>query len=331
MTGTESVCIKLCGIEEMNPSLVNAILDSAGRYREETGNTVFPRYFNEATSRNDFVEMIEKQFRLQLTFDSFWFPTNGEGLAILPDSGWKRLAATGFSWLRLAFHGIREEHDAFLDRPGAWDILAGTAAKAEEHGIHWYPVIFLNRHNAHRYEEIRSAVENIGSPSLPAGWMIPNWQNRPEFDINRVSYRQISHLVGENTIWQSETGILKMIASDPVLADSRAFNPDSGIFYMGVSADGGVFYAGGCHGEPFRDHRRKMMLGSFHENQDIGFYLRAAADRLPEQAKVLSEASFGELADRFGDPDSDLVYRIQDLAVNKWGAMLLDQTDFTGS
>ena len=331
MTSTESVCIKICGIERMSSSLINSILDASGRFREKTGYGIYPRYFSEASEREDFVDIIEKQFRLGLTFESFWFPTNGTGLVSRSDSDWKRLFDSGFSWLRLAFHDHGHRHDSFLGRPGAWETLRVTAGRAEKFGIDWYPVIFLNKNNAHRYQEIRTEVERIGSPSLPAGWMIPNWQNRPEYDINRVAYHQISHLVGERSLWKSEGDILKMINSDGILAASRAFNPDSGIFYLGVMADGRVFYAGGCHGEPFTSQRHKMILGSFHENSDIGYYLEKAASNPPEQVRALSEVSFGELAEKYGNPDSNLVYRIQDLVVNKWGTMYLDQIDSTGT
>jgi len=325
MPETVSVCLKMCGIDKMDSGLVMKILESAGRFREETGCMVYPRYFNEPTTRDDFVEIIEKQFDLGLTFDSFWFPTNGSGLATLPDGKWERLAGTGWSWLRLHFHHAGQEHDSFLGKPGAWEILSETARRAEKHGIEWYPVIFINKHNAHRYEEIRSAVERVGSPSLPAGWMVPNWQNNPCYDVNRVSYSQISHLVGEKSQWKSEKDIIRMISSDAVLSSSKAFNTDCGIYYLGCLPNGDVYYAGGCHGEPFTEHSNKMTIGSFLADDRIEVFLERAMSNPPEQVKLLSETTFGELANEFGNPESDLVYRIQDLVVNKWGSQLLNK------
>lgn len=331
MSETESVCLKMCGMDKMDGSLVMKILESAGRFRKDTGCMVYPRYFNEPTRRDDFVEIIEKQFELGLTFDSFWFPTDGSGLASLPDSKWKRLAETGWSWLRLHFHHISEEHDRFLGKPGAWHLLSETARRAEEHSIDWYPVIFINKHNAHRYEEIRSAVERVGSPSLPAGWMVPNWQNNPRYDINRVSYSHISHLVSEKSIWKSEKDIIQMIDSDRILSSSKAFNSDCGVYYLGCLPNGDVYYAGGCHGEPFTQHRDRMILGSFKTGDSIEMLLDRAIKDPPEEVKVLSGVTFGELAEKYGNPQSDLVYRIQDLVVNKWGAMYLNQIDPSGT
>lgn len=331
MVEPKSVCLKICGVSGMNETLLNGLLDSAGEFRRRTGCITFPRYFSEPATRSDFVDIIEKQFRLDLAFDGFWFPTSGKGFSSLSDSEWKRLAATGFSWLRLAFHGTEKDHDRFLQREGAWKDLARTARKAEENGIDWFPVVFLNRYNADRYEEIRAAVEKIGSPSLATGWMVPNWQNNPEFDKNRVSYHRIAHLAGERSIWKSERSILKMIDSDEVLASSRVFHIDSGIFYLGCLPCGDVFFAGGCHGEPFTEHRERMVLGSFPENRDISFFLEQAVKRPPEQVKVLSGITFGQLAELYGNADSDTVYRIQDLVVNKWGSMFLKNNHGSGS
>ncbi len=319
---TRSVCLKIIGVEQMSGSLLNRILDEAGSFSRRTGCTVFPRYFNEATGRDDFVDIMEKQFSLGLTFDSFWFPTNGEGLVKLPDGEWKRLADTGFSWLRLAFHGAGAEHDEFLGKPGAWDTLAKTARKAEEYGIDWFPVIFINRVNAHRYSDIRSAVERMGSPSLAAGWMVPNWQNNPEYDANRVSISQISHLTEERSLWRSEGAIIDMIEQDAVLASSPVFDSNTGISYLGCLPDGRVCYAGGCHGEPFTACRDSMVIGSWNDGDTIDDLLRAGEDP-PEQVKALEKVTFGDLAGSFGVPGGELVYRIQDLVVNKWGSMYL--------
>ncbi|HPF33559.1 MAG TPA: hypothetical protein PK907_11135, partial [Candidatus Sabulitectum sp.] len=80
--------------------------------------------------------------------------------------------------------------------------------------------------------------------------------------------------------------------------------------------------AGGCHGEPFTAFRESMVIGSWNDGDTIEDLLRAGDDP-PEQVRALEKATFRELATSFGVPGGELVYRIQDLVVNKWGSMHL--------
>lgn len=325
MAETESVCLKIDQSLLMNNGLISAILDSAGSYKRKTGCLVFPRYFDEVTLRSDFVEIMEKQFGLGLIFDNFWFPTDGRGLAHLSDEKWKKLASTGFSWIRLAIHGTEEEHDRFMGRAGAWNDLLRTAENAEKFGVEWFGVVYLNRHNAASYEKIREQVETMGRPATETGWMVPNWQRNPEFEMRRVSMAQISHLAEERSIWKSEKDIIGMIMSDGILGSNVAFDRFLGTVFLCLGANGEVFFSGGCHGDPFTGHRREMVLGSFPEQQSMDFFVEQYLENPPEPAKLLSDITWGELAEMYGDPQSDLVYRAQDLVVNRWGSMHLEK------
>lgn len=163
------------GNDFIDKGLVFDILESAAAYRNKTGSTVFPRFCLEPAMHPSFVEIIEKQFELDLLFRGFWFNTTGRGLADMSPEQWLRLSRAGFSWLRLGFYGIGESHDAYAGRKGAWEELAATARLADEFGMEWFPVVYLTRENAGGFQGIAREISALGTPALPPGWTIPQW------------------------------------------------------------------------------------------------------------------------------------------------------------
>lgn len=311
------------GSDCMSSELICAILDSAADYKGKTGCTVFPQFFQEPTLHPDFLEIIERQFRLGLTFDNFWFPTNGHGLANMSDEGWARLAKTGLSWIRLSFHGLEEQHDIFTGRKGAFGDLVKTAVKAEEFGLEWFAGVFINRKNAGDYQIIKSCVETIGHPATEVGWMVPQWLGRAECDAMRPTIDQIHHIQDQNPIWKSEESIVENILSDSDLCERKAFDRFFGSVFLGIDPGGRVTFAGGCDGDPFLKHSESMVLGSFPENNDIGFFVNEYLRNPPEPVRILEGITWRELAERYGDPTGRMVFSTRDLVVNKWGSMYL--------
>jgi len=308
----------------MDRKLIFDMLHSSAEHKRNTGCTIFPQFFQEPTVHPDFLEIIERQFELGLSFDNFWFPTNGYGLARMSDDGWERLAKTGLSWIRLTFHGTEHEHDLFVEREGAYSDLLTTAQKAEEFGIEWFAGIFINRENARNYHSIKKAVEAIGHPATEVGWMIPQWLGRAECDRTRPTMDQISGLPAEKPIWRSEESIVKSILSKGNLYETRAFDRFCGTVFLALDPEGRISFAGGCDGDPFMKLTDRMILGSFHENGGLAFYVDEYLNNPPEPVRLLSRVTWGELAQRYGDPSGQMVFNMRDLVVNRWGSLYLE-------
>lgn len=187
---------------------------------------------------------MKHQLERGLIFDQWWFPTNAFGLARLSDKKWSALADMGFEEIRLTFHGTKDTHDRLAGRKGTYRDLIKTIQKAEEFGIEWFAGMMLNTENASLYEETKTAVNTMDTPCSKFGWMLPQSQGRAK-DSNRVTMRDIEHLMENTRGWKTEKQLIQEILESPDLAARKTHNHFCGFVYLDIDEDLNVFYGGG--------------------------------------------------------------------------------------
>jgi len=306
----------------MDEEVILRVLVKLVELREKTGIKVFPMFYDEPTLHPDFLNIMRHQLEQDLIFDQWWFSTNGFGLARMSDDDWTALADMGFSGIRLTFHGIGEEHDRFAGRKGAYDDLISTIRRAEEFDIDWFAGMILNAENVSSYQETKATIEGMGTPSTKFGWMLPQSQGRAADNENRVTIQQVSHLVTGSKGWRTERNLVEDILSSEELSNRRALDPRCGIVYLDVDEDLNVFYGGGCDGDPFHVDRSQVLLGNMNDCSIHSCYEQYVHNQ-PMPVRLLSEVTWRELAEKFGDPDNEQVFHVTDLVGRKWSEAYL--------
>lgn len=306
----------------MDGATVLRILDDLAALKRESGEVVFPLFYDEPTIHPDFVRIMGRQLDLGLIMDDWWFPTNGYGLARLPDEGWRELAEKGFEGIRLTFHGLGERHDRRVGRRGAYDDLVETIRRAEKFSVEWFAGMVLGSDNAAEYEETKAEVERLGSPCVEFGWMLPQSQGRAAGTGNRVRLNQIAHLLRAKSGWKTEADHVRAILSDETLGGRKALDPDCGTIWLDIIHDLTVTFGGGCDGDPYDGMKSLVTLGNL-ESGSIQERYRRYLENPPAPVRALSGVTLGELAERYGNPGSDFVYHISDLAGRIWASRYL--------
>lgn len=306
----------------MEGATVLRILDELAALKRESGDVVYPLYYDEPTVHPEFVRIMGRQLDLGLIMDELWFPTNGFGLARLPDEGWRELAEKGFEGIRLTFHGLGERHDRRVGRRGAYDDLVETIRRAEQFSVEWLAGMVLSADNAAEYEETKAEVERLGSPCVEFGWMLPQSQGRADGTGNRVRLQHIAHLLRANGGWKTEADHIRAILSDETLGGRKAFDPDCGMVSLDISHDLTVTFGGGCDGDPYDGMKSLMTLGNLESGSILECY-RRYLENPPAPVRKLSAVTWRELAGRYGDPGGDFVYHVTDLVGRKWASRYL--------
>ncbi|MCK5036888.1 MAG: radical SAM protein [Candidatus Sabulitectum sp.] len=309
----------------MDEEVVLNVLDSLAELKEKTGAKVFPLYYDEPTLHPGFMNIVKYQVEKGLVYDQSWFPTNGYGLARLSDKNWAALKDMGFDGIRLTFHGVGEDHDMLAGRKGAYNDLVKTVQKAEQFGIDWFAGMILNRENAASYENTKSEVEKIGTACSPFGWMLAQSQGRAK-DTSRVKMQHIQHLLKGTSGWITEKQLIENIVASPDLQARKAHNHICGVVYLDIDEDLNVYYGGGCDGDPFHDYKNQVLLGNLNK-ESIHQCYEAYLNNPPRPVKLLSEISWGELAEKYGDPNNELVHHTTDLTGRKWSEAYLKDCD----
>ena len=310
----------------MDEKVVLKVIDHLAELKEKTGINVFPLYYDEPTLHPGFMNIVKHQIEKGLTYDQSWFPTNGYGLARLSDEDWSSLKDIGFDGIRLTFHGVGEEHDRLAGRKGAYSDLVKTIQKAEEFGIDWFAGMILSRENAANYESTKAEVERIGTASSPFGWMLPQSHGRAT-DSSRVEMQHIEHLLKGTRGWITEKQLIENIVASPELQARKAREHICGVVYLDIDEDLNVFYGGGCDGDPFHDYKNLLLLGNLNEESIYQCY-EGYLNNPPGPVRLLSDISWGELAEKYGDPNNELVHHRTDLTGRKWPEAYLKDCDF---
>lgn len=303
-------------------STVLRLLDHLVELKNATRTPVFPMFYDEPTVHPDFVKIIGYQLDLGLIFDSWWFSTNGYGLARLSDAEWEELAGKGFNWIRLTFYGIGENHDRLAGRMGAYRDLVETIQRAERFGIHWLAGMMLTVENATEYERTKSAVERLGTPCTEFGWMLPQSSGRAEDVGNRVRLEHISHLITEGSGWKTEGEHVADILSSESMRAKQVLDPGCGILYLDIDRDLNVSFGGGCDGSLHIGNRSDMHLGNL-EDEGLPACLDRYLNDPPNSIRRLSGVTWGDLARTYGDPDGPYIHHVTDMVGVKWASRYL--------
>lgn len=293
------------------------VLDQLAELKARLGTVVFPMFFDEPTLHPSFKQIMMHQLKKGLIYDSWWFSTNGYGLARMAEIDWQQLAEAGFDYIRLTFHGVGEKHDELVGRPGAYDDLVRTIHKAEKHNVNWLAGMMLNSSNQSTYEKTRDTVSNLGTPCTEFGWMLPKSQGRALEKDNRVNRSQISRLLTSTQGWVAEGEFVDKVISNQDLSERIAGDWKCGIVHLDIDEDLNVIYGGGCDGDPFYFIKDRMFLGNL-KKQDIHSCYAKYLNDPPEPSKLLDQVTWGELARKYGNRESDHMYHYTDLVGMKW-------------
>jgi hypothetical protein len=304
------------------------ILDQLAELKKRAGAVVFPMFYDEPTLHPGFRKIMKHQLEIGLIYDEWWFSTNGYGLARMPDSDWKELAEAGFDSIRLTFHGTGVSHDRLVRRTGAYEDLVKTIRKAEEHNVSWLAGMMLSAENQSMYEKTRDAVENLGTPCVDFGWMLPHSQGRALLGGNRVRAGQISRLLGGNQGWVTESEFVARILSDPEMGARSARSNDCGMVYLDIDDGLNVYYGGGCDGDPFGFMKKQVLLGNLERMSACACYDKYL-NHPPEPVSILEGITWAELARKYGNTDNDEVFHFTSLIGSKWSEQYL--REFYGS
>lgn len=320
------------GGDFMDTRTVFRILEEAAEFRSLTGMEVFPQFFQEPTIHPDFIKIVGRMWELGLTIgDSSWVSTNGYGIARMSDGEMERLAATGVEGIAFTVYGLRKTHDAFAERKGAWDDIRTAAGKCDEFGIPWLTGILMTPESVGEYEGIRDAIESWGTPCAPSGaWFVPNWDGRAMEDHRRVTWEDILPLLKKpSPFWKSEAMHVEEVLSSHELSSRQAAYGACGTAHLDVYGDLSVRYGGGCDASPFDPDGGDFLLGNL---ADGGFapQVEKYVESPPEVVRRLAQATWGRLAEMYGDRSNHQVFHLPNLVTGKWGRSYLADTARSG-
>jgi Radical SAM superfamily len=288
--------------------------------------------YDEPTLHPGFVDLFERAAELGLVGEGFFLPTNGTGLARASDDVWERLPRAGANCLQLTAYGLEATHDAFAGRACAFQDIVETIRRAEDHGFRWYAGVVLHADSAGEGQATMDHLRSL-SPGGEAhvGCLTFLWQGRGR-DAGRLRTSDRAVLpegFNRAPIWVEERGALARIAADPELAGRGAGEGLCGALALQVDRDLRVFCGSACDSGGIAaavpELRESFLLGTLGPD---GFppLIEGLQKSSPPAIALLDGVTFGELAERYGDPENDEIYFLDDLPSHKWAAAyLIDQ------
>ena len=201
----------------------------------------------------------------------------GELMRLLREEGVKRLNFT--------FYGLPEYHDRFAGRQGDYALLLRMMTAAGEYGLPFTVGVCLTAENAGDMDELTGILWDRGCEKVSL--FIPHEEGRGRaLAAVRCRKQDLDQLSPETR------GLL----------DPKVYRTEGE--WMREA-------------KPLREERRSILISLRRENIE-DYESRSAASVLTE-IEALDERyysafpSFRELAERYGDPDGDKLYRIRDL------------------
>jgi len=285
-------------------------------------------FLDEPTNHPHFVEIIERASELGLLGGECFISTNGSILSRAPDEVWVRLKKAGVQWLQLTLYGLERTHDEFARRQGAFRDVIITAKRATEYGIRWWLGVIFHRDNAHELAETTEYAKSLDpSGEADIGWYTFLWQGRGR-SARRPRAKDYALLPDslKGECWVEEREAVRKILASPDLSARRA--DESFCPYLGLEVDQDlwVFCGGACDSggiaRAVPELREEFALGHLGEEGFLPL-LESYQHEPPRVIQLLSEVTWGELAERYGDETNDEIYHLTDLPLHKWAAQFL--------
>ncbi len=311
----------------MEHEKMDFILEKTAEIKEKFP-LVMPQYFDEPTIHPDFVRIFEKQSKLGLIWNGFFFPTNGYGLARMNGTEWKRLKEAGFDELQFTFYGLEEVHDKFAGRKGAFKDLVTAIRKANQYDLNWYATVIFHTGLIGKLPQIIEEIKKIGeNRGKKVGWFIFHWQGRGIDDKLRPRKKDYDNLPDglQRKHWKPEYQHIDEILKDKALRNKTALEALGHLcnyISLEVQYDMSIYYGGGCDYAPSPEFLPYLKIGKLGKE---GFFplIKKYLEDPPLALKLLEKITWGELAERFGDKSNDCLHFQSDVVGNKWTTMHL--------
>jgi len=236
--------------------------------------------------------------------------TNGYGLARL--FGWEpafaRLADAGVRWLGFAIHGLREEHDWFVRRTGAYQDIVTATERALAFGMGLCFEIHISRRNVGTFPRIVETLVQLGRGQARIWSGVPGYfanERLRAFEALRITRADMDAL-GEALLSAPDRG-----SDTESVLTRRLLEPDSASRLC-------TYEPGGAGPEERRLGRLRIspafdVVEMFHSRPPLphGNLRRDGAGQvwrsvLDAELPAMPEPC--ELAARYGDTRSELLY-----------------------
>ena len=287
---------------------------------------------DEPTMHQGFLPIMERASELGLIGEEFFMATNGALLAKAPDSTWSRLKKTGCNCLQFTFYGLRDTHDVFAGRPGAFIDLTEAVRRAAEFGFEWFAQIPLHPGNVAELESLMDFLRGLDSTGQArVGWFPFLWQGRGRaaLRVRGDLYRSLPEKLTRDRLQiVEEKQAIGRILADPELSVRKAGDSMCPVLTLQIERNLQVFCGGACDSGGIAaavpELKTQFLLG---ELQDGGFepiLEKYCLDR-PRILELLDRITWGELAERYGDRSNEEIYYLSDLPEHKWSSAYLIQ------
>lgn len=318
--------------QTMNFEAIKFVFQQLDELRYQNVKNIIPLFLDEPTNHPRFIDIFKLQSDMGFVGENFFFPTNGSILAGLADNKWNVLRKYGLNWLQFSFYGLKNIHDEFARREGAFEDIFKTIRRAQERDINWYAGIILHSKNV---KELPAIVDYLRSlhpfRKTRIGWFVFSYQGRGK-QLERPIGNDIVALPEEFRLrgdsWGEEKQIIKKILGDESLASRKCDEPTCNLLAFDININLNVFCGGACDNAGILGAapwlRKNLKLGRL---SDDGFepLIKQYVNSPPEPVKALREITWGELAQRYGDSNNEEVFYLKDLIYSKWASMYLEE------
>lgn len=169
----------------------------------------------EPTVHTDFVRLKEYERSLLSEARRHEFDTlssNGYGLARADDwqAAYQALAAVGFTGIGFAIHGLEEEHDWFVRRPGAYRDVMVAIERTLASGMRVQVWISINVRNVASFTAIKKVLEDRGGASIKVLTGVPAFfpnERLRAFEALRPTSADVQPIVEDlsHMAWDADT------------------------------------------------------------------------------------------------------------------------------
>ncbi|MBN1297345.1 radical SAM protein [bacterium] len=298
------------------------ILRQAAALKSQFSHVII-QFFDEPTVHPRFLDIMEMQYELGVTWDGWFVPTNGYGLARMDVRGWERLKALGNPELQLTFYGIESDHDLFAGRAGAYADLIAAIRMAAVHEVVVTAGIVVWPGNIRKLSAIQETIRSLAEGKVSVGWFFPAWQGRGQDRDLRCRSEDCAGLNLSQRGIKRESEHREEIVLDDAMGSRSADDAMCSMESMEVYPDLRVVFGGACDSMVPKEYIQHFTIGRL---TDGGFdpLLERLRTNPPDALRILRAMVWRDLALAYGDPEGDEMFHINDLIANKWATAHLD-------